>query len=322
MSWWCHPAISSSVIPFSSHLQPFPAWGFFQMSQCLESGGQSICVSASASVLPMNIQDWFPLGWTDWISAVQGTLKRLLQHLSSEASIFQLSAFFIVQLSHSYMNTGKTIALTRWRFVGKVMSLFFNMLSKLVITFLPRSKRLLISGLQSPSAVILEPKKIKSDTVSTVFPSISHEVMGPDVTILVFWMLSFKPTYSLSFFTFIKRLFSSSLLYAIRMVSSAYLRLLIFLPEILILACASSSPAFLMLYSAYQLNKQSDNILPWGTPFPIWNQSIVPCPVLMLLLDLHTVFSRGNSGGLVFPSLSEFSTVFGDTHSQRLWHSQ
>ena len=118
--------------------------------------------------------------------AVQGTLKSLLQHHSSKASILQNSAFFIVQLSHPYMTTGKTIALTRRTFVGKVMFLLFNMLSRLVITFLPRSKRLLISWLQSPSAVILEPPKIKSDTISTVYPSICHEVMGPDVMILVF----------------------------------------------------------------------------------------------------------------------------------------
>ena len=118
--------------------------------------------------------------------AVQGTLKSLLQHHSSKATILWHSAFFIVQLSHPYMTTGKTIALTRQTFVGKVISLLFNMLSGLVITFLPRSKRLLISWLQSPSAVILEPGKIKSDTVSTVSPSISHEVMGPEVMILVF----------------------------------------------------------------------------------------------------------------------------------------
>ena len=115
--------------------------------------------------------------------AVQGTLKSLLQHHSSKASILWCSTFFIVQLSHPYMTTGKTIALTRWTFVDKVMSLLFNMLSRLVIAFLPRSKRLLISWLQSPSAVILESKKIKSVTVSTVYPSIAHEVMGPDAII-------------------------------------------------------------------------------------------------------------------------------------------
>ena len=124
----------------------------------------------------------------DWLDllAVQGTLKSLLQHHSSKASILQHSAFFIVQLSHPYMTTGKTIALTRWTLVGKVMSLLLNMLSRLIITFLPRSKRLLISWLQSPSAVILEPKKVKSVTVSSLSPSICREVMGPDATILVF----------------------------------------------------------------------------------------------------------------------------------------
>ena len=154
----------------------------------------------------------FRMDWLDLL-AVQGTLKSLLLHHSSKASILQCSAFFIVQLSHPYMTIGKTIALTRWTFVDKVMSLLFNMLSRLVITFLPRSKRLLISLLHSPSAVILEPRKIKSATVSAFSPSICHEVMGLDAIILVFWMLSSKPTFSLSSFTFIKRLFSSSLLH-------------------------------------------------------------------------------------------------------------
>ena len=126
----------------------------------------------------------FRMDWLDLL-AVQGTLKSLLQHHSSKASFLLCSAFFIVQLSHPYM-TGKTIALTRRTFDGQVMSLLFNMLSRLVITFLPRNKRLLISWLQSPSAVILEPPKIKSDSVCTVSPSISHEVMGPDAMIFVF----------------------------------------------------------------------------------------------------------------------------------------
>ena len=125
----------------------------------------------------------FRMDWLDLL-AVQGTLKSLLQHHSSKASIPQHSPFFTVQLSHPYMTTGKTIALTRRTFVDKVMSLLFNMLSRLVITFLTRSKPLLISWLQSPSVVMLEPKKIKSDTVSTVSPSICHEVMGPDAKIL------------------------------------------------------------------------------------------------------------------------------------------
>ena len=128
------------------------------------------------------------MDWLDLLE-VQGTLKSLLQHHSSKASILQCSAFFMVQLSNPHMTTGKTIALTRWTFVGKVMSLLFNMLSRFVITFLSRNKRLLISWLQSPSAVILEPKKIKSATVSIVSSSICHEVMGP-------WTLSFKPAFS------------------------------------------------------------------------------------------------------------------------------
>ena len=203
--------------PLSSCPQSLPALGSFPMSQLFASGGQNNGVSASSSVLPMNpglIS--FRMDWLDLL-AVQGTLKSLLQHHSSKASILLCSAFFTVQLSHPYMTTGKTIALTRRTFVGKVMSLLLNMLSRLVITFLPRSKHLLISWLKSLSSVILEPPpKIKSDHVSTVSPSISHEVMGPDAVILVFWILSFKPTFSLSSFNFIKRLFSSSSLSAIR----------------------------------------------------------------------------------------------------------
>ena len=194
LSQWCHPAISSSVVPFSSQHQGLFQWLFAW-------GGQSTGVSASTSVLPMIC---FRMDWLDLL-VVQAALKSLLQHNSSKASIFPRSAFFTVQLSHPYMTTGKTTALTRRIFVGKVMSLVFNMLSRLVITFLPRSKHLLISWLQSPSAVILEPPKIKSDTASTVYPSISYEVMGSDAMILVFWMLSFKPTFSLFSFTFLSR---------------------------------------------------------------------------------------------------------------------
>ena len=132
----------------------------------------------------------FRMDWLDLL-AVQGTLKSILQHYSSKASTLRRSGFFRVQLSHPYMTTVKTIGLTRRNFVGKVMSLLFHMLSRLVITFLTRSKHLLISWLQSPSAVILEPKKIKTATLSTVSPSICHEVMGPNAMILAFWMLSF-----------------------------------------------------------------------------------------------------------------------------------
>ena len=138
----------------------------------------------------------FRMDWLDLL-AVQG-FSSLLQHHSSKASILWHSAFFTVQFSHPYLTTGKTTALTRRTFVGKVMSLFFNILSRLVITFLQRSKCLLISWLQSPSAVILELKNIKSATVSTLSPSICHEVMGPDAMIFVFSMLNFKPTFSLS----------------------------------------------------------------------------------------------------------------------------
>ena len=145
----------------------------------------------------MYIQGWFPLGLTGLIFLQS---KGLLQHHDSKLSILWHLAFFIVQLSHLYMITGKTIAFKRWTFVSKVMSLLFNTLSRLVITFLPRSKCLLILWLQSPSAVILEPKKIVYHCFRC-FPSICHAVMGPDAIILVFWMLSFKPTFSLSSFT-------------------------------------------------------------------------------------------------------------------------
>ena len=236
--------------------------------------------------------DFFRMDWFDLL-AVHGTLKSLLQHYSLKASILWHSAFFIVQLSHPYMNTGKTIALTIWTFVGKVISLLFNMLPRFVIAFLPRSKHLLISWLQSPSAVTLETKKIKSLTVSIVPPSICHEVMGLDAMIFIFWMLSFKTTFSLSSFTFIKRLFSSSSLSAIRVLSSVFLRLLIFLPEILIPACASSSLAFHKMYSAYKFNKQDENIQLWCTPFPIWNLSIVPSPVLTVASWHAYRFLRG-----------------------------
>ena len=235
----CHPLLFlPSIFPSTSesvlHIRWLKYWSFsFSISPSIEYSG---LIS-------------FRVDWLDLL-AVQGTLKSLLQHHSSKASILQRSAFFMVQLSHPYMTTGKTIALSTWTFVGKVMSLLFNMLSRIIIAFLPRSKHLLISWLQSPSAVILEPKKIKSVTVSIVSPCICHEVMGPDAMIFVFWMLSFKPTFSLSSFTFIKRVFNSFLTSAIRMVSSAYLRLLIFLPAILIPACASSSQAFCMMYSA------------------------------------------------------------------------
>ena len=155
-SWWCHPAISSSVVPFSSCLQSLLASESFPMSQLFAWGGQSTGASPFSIIPSKEIPGLisFRMDWLDLL-AVQGTLKSLLQHHSSEASILQCSAFFTAQLSHPHMTTGKTIALTRRIFVGKVMSLLLNMLSRLVITFLPRSKCLLISCLQSPSAVAI-----------------------------------------------------------------------------------------------------------------------------------------------------------------------
>ena len=164
---WYHPTILSSVVPFSSYLQSFPASGSFPICQLFASGGQSIGISAS--VLPVNIQYWFPLELTGWISLQSKGLSRVFSNNTVQKHQFQCSAFFIVQLSHLYMTTGKTIALTRWTFVSKVMSQLFNMLSRLVIAFLPRNKCLLISWKQSPSAVILEPKKSLS-----LFPLYPH----------------------------------------------------------------------------------------------------------------------------------------------------
>ena len=182
--------ISSSVVPFSSHLQSrsFQISQFFAESILWPLIRWPKYWSFSFNISPSNEHPGlfsFRMDWLDLL-AVQRSLKSVLQHHSSKASILWHSAFFIVQLSHPYMTTGKTIVLTRWTFVGKVMSLLLNMLSRLVTTFLPRSKRLFIPWLQSPSAVILEPRKIKSDTISTVSPSISHEVMGPDAMIFVF----------------------------------------------------------------------------------------------------------------------------------------
>ena len=179
---------------------------------------------------------------TDWFDllAVQGTLKSLLQHYSLKVSILWCSAFFMAQLSHPYMTTGKTITLTVQIFVAKWC---FCFLAHYVCHSFPsKNKRLSISLLQSPFWQILEPKKIKFATVSTFSPSICHEVMGPDAVIFIFWMLSFKQTFSLSSFTFIKSFSSFSAI--TKVVSPAYLRLLIFLRSILIPTCDSSSLAF------------------------------------------------------------------------------
>ena len=188
--WWCYPTVSSSVIPFSSCLQSFPASGSFPMCQLFASGGQSI--EASASVLPMNLQDWFSLVLAGLTSLLSKRLSRIFSNTTVwKHQFFSLSLLYDPTLT-SVHTTGKTIALTICTFVGKVMSLLFNMMSRFVTAFLPRSKHLLILWQQSPSTVISEPKKIKSVTVSIVSPSICHEVMGPDAMILVFecWVLS------------------------------------------------------------------------------------------------------------------------------------
>ena len=216
LSKWCRPTISSChpiLLPPSTS----PSIRVFSSEAVLHISWSKYW-SFSLSINPSNEYSGlisFKIDRLDLI-AVQGTLKCLLQHNSSKATIFLCSAFFIVQLSYPYMTTGKNISLTKQTFMGKIMSLLFNMLSRLNIAFLPRSKYLLISWLQSPSAVILEPPKIKSATVSFVSPSIFHGVLGPDAMILVFLTLSFKPIFSLSYFTVIKRLFSSSSLSAIR----------------------------------------------------------------------------------------------------------
>ena len=196
--------ISSSVVPFSFYLQSFPASGSFPVNRLFTSGGQNIGASAPASVFSTNIQDWFPLGLTFFnILAVQETLESSPTPQFKSINSSALSLLYGLHLT-SNMTTGKTIVLTIQTLVGKVVPLLCNTLSRFVIAFLPRNKHLLISWLQSPSAVILEPKKVKSVTVSIVSPSICHEVVGPDAMISVFWMLSFKPAFLLSSFTFIK----------------------------------------------------------------------------------------------------------------------
>ena len=172
---------------FTFCLQSFPTLGSFQMSQVFPSGGQTIGALASTSVLPMNIQAWFPLEWTGLMSLQSRGLSRVLYSIPIwKHQFFRAQPSLWSNLAHPYMTTGKTIGLTTWTFVGKVMSLLFNMLSRLVIASFLRSKNLLILWLQSLSTGILDPKKIKSDSVSTFFPSICQEVMGPDDTILVF----------------------------------------------------------------------------------------------------------------------------------------
>ena len=184
LSWWCHLTILASVNHFSSCPQSFPASGSFPMSQLFTSGRQNIEDLAIASVIPVNIQGWFPLELTGLISLQSEGLWRVFSNIT-----IWKHQFFCDQpslWSNSHMTIGKTTVLTIWTFVIKVMSLFSNILSRFLIAFLPRNKRLLMSWLQSPFAVILEPKQIKSVTASTLSSSICHEVTGPDAMILIF----------------------------------------------------------------------------------------------------------------------------------------
>ena len=227
----------------------------------------------------MNIQNWSPLGWTGWISLLSKGLSRAFssttvrRHQLFGAQPFLLSPFHIYN-----MTTGKTIALTIWTFVGKVMSLLFNILSRFVIAFLSRSKsfNFMVAVIICSDFGAQENKVCHSFHCFPIYFPRSNGIKCHD---FVFWLMSFMSAFLLFYFTFIKRTFSSSIS-AIRVVSSVYLKLLIFLPAILIPACASFSPEILMMYSAYKLNKHGDNIQPWHTLFPIWNQSIVPCLVL------------------------------------------
>ena len=233
--------------PFSSCPQSFPTSGSSPISWLFTSGGPSIGTSASASVLPTQYSGLisFRIDWCDLL-AVQGTFKSLF-HTTVQKHQFFSPQPSLCYSSHIYTRLLEKPQLWLYRPFSAVMCLLHNMLSRFVIAFLPSSKCLLISWLQLPSAEILEPKKIKSVTVFTFFPSICHEVMGPDAMILAFWMLSFKSAFSLSSFTLIKRFFHSSLLSAIRVVLSAYLRLLILLPAILIPAWDSFSLSELLL---------------------------------------------------------------------------
>ena len=210
------------------------------------------------------------------------------------------------------MTIGKNIALTRWAFVGKVMSLLFNTLSRLIIAFHPRSKRLLISWLQSPSAVILEPLKIKSATVS---PSMCLEVMGPDAMIFVFWMLSFKPT----FYSPLSLSSRGSFAFCPKGGVVCVSEVIGISPSNLDSSCASSSLAFHKMYSAYKLNKHSDNMQPWCNPFPIWNQSVVPCPVLTVASwPTYGFLRRQERWSVIFISVRVFHSLLWSTQSKAL----
>ena len=249
LSWWCHLTISSSVCPFSFCFQPFPASRSFLMSQFFTWGGQSIGASVSASVLPINIQVLFPLWLTGLIS-----LQSKLQESSSVPQVKSISsphlAFLMVQFLYPFMTTGKTTALTVWIFVGKdadIICLCFFICCLFRHSF-PSKEQVYFNFMASVS--ICSDFWAQESKICHCFPFICHEVIGPDAMILVFLNVEFYDRFSLSSFNFIKRLFSFSSLSAIRVISPAYMRLLIFLLAILIPTCNTSSPAFHIMYSA------------------------------------------------------------------------
>ena len=282
----CLPEFAKVCVPFSLlilwcplllHPQSFPASGTFPMSCLFSSDDQNIGASASASVLPVNIQGWPPLRLTSLISLLSKGLLGIFCNTTVRRHQFFDIAFFMVQLSQLYVTTGKTIVLTTWAFVGRIMSLLFNILSIFVIVFLPRSNCPLISWLQSLYAVILEPKKRKS--VTTIFPfylPCSNGTRCHDLRFFFFKYFVLSWLFPLFLHPHQEALSSSSFS-AIRVISSTNMRLLMFLPPILIPACNSSSLAFLMMHSAYKLNKQGDSRQPCCTPFSILDLEPISC---------------------------------------------
>ena len=256
-SWWCHPTISSSVVPFSSCLQSFPASGSFPVNQFFISDGQKYWSFSISIGPPVNIQDWFLLELSGLISLLSKGLSRVFSNTTFKSINSSVLSFLYGPTLTFIHNYWKTIALTRLIFVDKIMSLLFSMLSRLVIAFFPRGKCLTFMT----AVTICSDFGAKENKVCHCLPTYlpwSDGTRRHDLK--VFWMLSFKPAFSLSSFSFIKRLFSSSFFSSIRVMSLAYLKLLIFLLAILIPACASPSLAFLMIYSAFKLTKQGDYI--------------------------------------------------------------
>ena len=247
---WCHSVISSSYALFSFCPQSFPASGTFPVSHPFSSDGQNTGASASELVLPLNIQGWSPLRLTGLISLLSKGLSGVFSSTTVQRHQFFSILPSLRPSSHNRIDQWEDHSLDYMDLCWRVMSLLFSTLSRFVIVFLLITNRLLISWLQSPSALILEPKKRKCVTTSTFSPSICHAGMGTEAMILIFLIFSLKPALSLPSFTLIKRFFSSSSGSDVRVVSSAYLRLLMFLPFVLIPVCNSSCLAFLMMCSA------------------------------------------------------------------------